>query len=101
MNNLSELTGWALLPPSTPGPLDWLTRAGLPQAAHGRSRCSGIHMCSAHQKTATARTQGPQSSPDRPSGVGGKTNLGEMWDAQFPSVASRGGREGHPGGTGM
>lgn len=31
----------------------------------------------------------------------GKTNLSELWVAQFSSVASRGGQEGHPGGTEM
>lgn len=31
----------------------------------------------------------------------GKTNLGELWDVQFPSIASGSGQEGRPGGTGM
>lgn len=31
----------------------------------------------------------------------GKTNLGELWDAQFPSMASGSGQEGRPRGTGM
>lgn len=101
MNNLSELTAWALLPPGTPGPLDWLARAGLPQAAHGRSRCSGIHMCSAHQKPQRPTPRGLSRPQIGHLELEGKTKLSELWDAQFSSVASGGGQEGYPGGIGM
>lgn len=100
MNNLSGLAGWAARTPWRPGAPDWLAGAGLPRAAHGRSRCFGIHMCTAHQKRQRPAPRGLGRPQIGHLELEGKTNHGELWDACLSSVAPAVAAEGRAGGAG-
>lgn len=100
MNNLSALTGWASRTPWRPGAPDWLARPGLPRAAHGRSRCLGIHMCTAHQNRQRPAPRGLGRPQIGHLELEGKTNHGELWDACLSSVAPAVAAQGRAGGAG-
>lgn len=100
MNNLWTLAGGGHAHPPAPRGRRLAPGPGLPGAAHGRSRCLGIHMCTAHQKRQRPAPRGPGRPQIGHLELEGKTNHSELWDAYLSSVAPAVAAEGRTGSAG-